>query len=91
MSFPRRFRLSRYFVPQRSIIGFVLTEEVPKCPDAGNICRRDNTRTPSPFDFTNLRGCTFGTRIAHQHANAQRIRYGLWLARVDDGDVRYEF
>jgi hypothetical protein len=41
--FPRRFRPSHYFLPPQSVISFALTEEVPKRPDAGSVCRRDNT------------------------------------------------
>jgi len=47
--FPRRFRLSRYFLPPQSFISFALTEEVPKCPDAGSGCRLYNTRALSSY------------------------------------------
>ena len=37
---------------------------------------------PSPLnDLNNLRGCSFGTRIAHQHAKAQRSVLGRFGSR----------
>ena len=49
-------------------------------PDAGNLCRRDNTRALCSTDFNNLCGCSFGMHIAHQHAKAQRPVLGRFAA-----------
>ena len=65
MSFHGDFVRPAISLPPKSVISFVLTEEVPNCPDAGNVCRLDNTRDLFSTDLNNLCGCSFGTRIAH--------------------------
>jgi hypothetical protein len=47
VSFQGDFVRPAISLPPQSVISFVLAEEVPKCPDAGNVCRRDNTRALS--------------------------------------------
>ena len=68
----QRLRASLNFLPPQSVISVVAGQDSRNARMRAKSVARITLALAPPTDFNNLCGCSFGTRIAHQHAKPQR-------------------